>query len=280
VSERYGTPLYRLQTPPGRVGEVLSALAEGLDIAAAARVFGHGEAAITRWRDRAGQHALRLHDRVLRRLHLPHVQVDEIRTRLRQRRQVLWLWLAVDPLTKLVPVVHLGQRNQASAHTLIHRLCSVLAPGSVPVVASDGLRFYYYALTAHFGSWLPRGRRRVWQVAPALLYGQVQKRYRARRLVRVTRRMLCGTAERMRIALQSLGLSGCLNTAFIERLNLTVRQGIPALTRRTWATAQTSHKLQLHLEWWRAYYHFVRPHRSLQVAGTDPDSRWPKRRHL
>ncbi len=42
-SVRYGTVLYRLKTPARRVGEVLSALAEGLTVGAAARVFGHGE---------------------------------------------------------------------------------------------------------------------------------------------------------------------------------------------------------------------------------------------
>src|SRR6202035_3758449 len=99
---------------------------------------------------------------------------------------------------------------------------------------------------------------------------QVQKRYRARRLVRITQRVLCGTAERLRTTLQRLGFSGTLNTAFVERLNLTVRHGVPALTRRTWATAQTPGRLQLHLEWWRGYYHFVRPHRSLRVACAAP----------
>jgi IS1 family transposase len=252
------------------VGEVLSALAEGLAIAAAVRVFGHGEATITRWRDRAGLQAVCLHEHLLQHLHLPHVQVDEIRTRLRQRTQILWLWLAVDPVTKLVPIVHLGPRTQASAHTVIHALRAVLAPGCVPLVTSDGLGLYYYAMTAHFGSWVTQGRRRVWQLAPALLYGQVQKRYRARRLVRVTQRVLCGTRERMRTTLQQLGFSGTLNTAFVERLNLTVRQGVPALARRTWATAQTPQPLHLHLEWWRAYYHLVRPHRALRVAYAAP----------
>jgi hypothetical protein len=47
VSARWGTALSQLKTPPSRIGEVLSALAEGLDICAAVRVFGHGEATIT-----------------------------------------------------------------------------------------------------------------------------------------------------------------------------------------------------------------------------------------
>ena len=44
-----------------------------------------------------------------------------------------------------------------------------------------------------------------------------------------------------------------------------VRHGIAALARRTWATAQQSPQLLAHLEWWRGYYHFVRPHEALRV---------------
>ncbi len=111
-----------------------------------------------------------------------------------------------------------------------------------------------------------------------MVYGQVIKRYRRRRLAAVTRRMLCGTARQLAAALQPLGLSGHLNTAFVERLNLTVRHGVAALSRRTWATAQTTPALLLHLEWWRGYYHFVRPHRGLRVPLAQPQARGGRRR--
>ena len=48
-SARRHTPLYRLKIPAQRVGEVLTALAEGLDISAAVRVFGHCHPTITAW---------------------------------------------------------------------------------------------------------------------------------------------------------------------------------------------------------------------------------------
>src|SRR5260370_7265325 len=82
--------------------------------------------------------------------------------------------------------------------------------------------------------------------------------------------MRLGTEAALKVALQGLGLSGRLNTAFIERVNLTVRHGVAALARRTWATAQQSPHLLAHLEWWRADSHFVRPHASLRVALVHP----------
>jgi IS1 family transposase len=278
-STRRDTPLYGLKTASQRVGEVLTALAEGLSIAAAVRVFGHRHATISTWLRRAGEHSAALHDRVFQNLHLPHVQLDELRTRLRQRAHVLWLWVTVDPINKLIPVLHLGTRTQDAAHTVVHDLSGRLAPGCLPVFTSDGLNLYFYALTAHFGHWVTGVGRRVrqWQVAVGLLYGQVQKRYRRRRLVGVTYVMRCGTRAALRTALQGLGLSGRLNTAFVERVNLTLRQSVAALIRRTWSTMQEAPQLLMHLEWWRAYYHFVRPHVSLRELLARPLARAGKR---
>jgi IS1 family transposase/transposase-like protein len=278
---RRHTPMYRLKTPSHKVAMVLSALAEGLDPSAAERVFGYRQATITTWLARAGEHAQTLHQRFFCHLWLPHLQLDELRTRLRSSTQVLWLWLAIDPCTKLLPVLELGPRTQHMAHLLIHSLRQILAPGCLPLFTSDGLNLYFYALTAHFGQWLEVGRRgrkvRQWQVAAGLIYGQVKKSYRRRKLVRVTHVMRFGTEPALKAALQGLGLSGRLNTAFIERVNLTVRHGVAALARRTWATAQQSPHLLAHLEWWRGYYHFVRPHASLRVALMQPRERGGKR---
>jgi IS1 family transposase len=266
-SARRHTPLYRLKTPARRVGEVLSVLAEGLGVAAAVHVFGHHHATITTWVTRAGDHSMTLHR--------PHLQLDELRTRLRCRAHVLWLWLVVDPITKIIPTLHVGARTQDAAHAVVHDVRQRLAPGCVPVFTSDGLNLYFYALTAHFGQWVAGvGRReRQWQVAAGLIYGQVKKAYRCRKLVRVTPVLRCGTWAEFMAAMQALGLSGRLNTAFIERVNLTVRQSVAALMRRTWSTAQDVPQLQAHLEWWRGYYHFVRPHQSLRVALVQPIER-------
>jgi hypothetical protein len=105
------TPLYGLKTPSTRVAVVLSALAEGLDICAAERVFGVRQATITCWLLRAGAHAQTLQKRTFCQLEIGHVQLDELRTRLRSHTQVLWLWVALDPLTKCIPVIQLGPRT-------------------------------------------------------------------------------------------------------------------------------------------------------------------------
>jgi IS1 family transposase len=207
--------------------------------------------------------------------------VPEIRTRLRSSTQVLWLWLAIDPAPSFCPC------SISAPARKTRRICSSTPcesswpPFCIPLFTSDGLNLYFYALTAHFGQWLQMGRRgrnvRRWQVAAGLIYGQVKKRYLRRKLVQVCQVMRLGTEDALKAALQGLGFSGRLNTAFIERVNLTVRHGVAALARRTWATSQQSPHLLAHLEWWRAYYHFVRPHASLRVALVQPRERGGKR---
>jgi hypothetical protein len=183
-------------------------------------VFGHRHTTITSWLTRAGAHSATLHDRVGERLHLPHIQFDELRSRLHNRVHALWLWLALEKLTKIMVVLHLDARTQAAAHAVVHELHGRLAIGCLPVFTSDALNLYFYALTAHFGQWVAGvGRRaRRWQVAAGLIYGQVKKRYQRRKLVRVTQVMRYATRERLKTALRELGLSGRLNTAFVERL--------------------------------------------------------------
>jgi transposase-like protein len=64
---------------------------------------------------------------------------------------VRWLWLAVDPQSKVIPARHLGRRDRAAAHALVHALVQTLAPGCLPVFTSDGVDLYFAALTAQFG---------------------------------------------------------------------------------------------------------------------------------
>jgi transposase-like protein len=165
-SARRHTPLYRLKTPSQQVAMVLSALAEGLDPSAAERVFGYRQATITTWLSRAGEHAQTLHERFFRTLHLPYLQLDELRTRLRSAKQVLWLWLAIDPRTKILPVLELGPRTQNMAYLLIHSLRQILAPGCLPFFTSDGLNLYFYAALSAF--WTVARRGASWAQSPSM----------------------------------------------------------------------------------------------------------------
>jgi hypothetical protein len=166
----------------------------------------------------------------MRALLLTHVQLDELRLTLHGAAEAAWLWVACDARTKLIPAFALGPRTLAMANQLVHEIAQRLAPRCLPVslapparagVSSDGLPLYFYALTAHFGEWTQvlGERRRVWTVAARLLYAQVIKRYRQRRIAEVRHQVVLGKPEAYRQTLCAQGFSGRIQTAFIERLN-------------------------------------------------------------
>ena len=62
------------------------------------------------------------------------------------------------------------------------------------------------------------------------------------------------------------GLGEAHNTSFIERLNLTIRQGAAYLARRTPCYARRRTRLEAHLELLRCHYNFIRPHRALKFG--------------
>ena len=93
----------------------------------------------------------------------------------------------------------------------------------MPVFSTDGLRHYFYALTAHFGRWeKAEGKKSVWVLVSDFLYAQVIKHQRRRRTELVERRILCGDEKNYRDRLKIAGLSGKINNSFVERANLTM----------------------------------------------------------
>jgi hypothetical protein len=151
---RWGTFLYRLQATAWDVSRVLLAVNLGLSMADVQRLFGHSDTTLRLWLTRAGSHADKVHTHFFRNLQIGHLQFDELYTTLRDKTHDVWVWVAFDPQTKLMPALRIGPHAQDMARTLVHAVTQVLAPAFVTVCTSDGLNLYFYALTAHFGQWL------------------------------------------------------------------------------------------------------------------------------
>ncbi len=98
------------------------------------------------------------------------------------------------------------------------------------------------------------------------VYGQVLKTRRNDRVIKVERRQVIGAKWKFEEALVESEDSSRLNTSFIERLNLTIRQATAYLTRRTTCHARRKERLEDQLEIVRCHYNFVRPHRALKFG--------------
>ena len=280
-TSRKNTILYRLKTHSGLVEKIMWLLALGVDASALEEVFGVREITIRTWLCRSGMQGKKLHERFMLELELIHVQLDELWANVKRSTQDMWVWTACDVTTKIIPVIQVGGRTQEMAYHVVHELKGRLRPGCVPVFSTDGLRHYFYALTAHFGRWeKAEGKKSVWVLLSDFVYAQVIKHQRRRKTVEVERRILWGDEKNYRERLKIAGLSGKINTSFVERANLTIRQCVSKLTRRTWGPAHYTPELLEHLDWWLAYYHFVRYHESLEVALATPSQRKGKQQPI
>jgi len=96
---------------------------------------------------------------------------------------------------------------------------------------------------------------------PQLLYAQVIKTVRRRRLVDVKHRVVFGTLEAVQQVLAVCGWQ--INTAFVERLNLTLRQHVAAVGRRVTTFCKGEDSLRQQLVLFQVYHNFVLPHASL-----------------
>jgi IS1 family transposase/transposase-like protein len=275
-STRRNTPLYHLKTHPDRVEMCLWLLAEGMDLSVMVRFTGHVVATLSRWLTRAGLHSENLHSLLFVQLEVDYLQLDELFAPVAGNKRKSWLWVAIEPVTKIIPALHLGGRKKEDAYHFVHHLKLSLAEDCIPAITSDGLRAYFFAITAHFGEWIGG----TWVVSNLLAYGQLVKRRNKKKgdgkSYTITR-MMCGKRWQLFQTLREQGFRETIQTAFIERVNLTIRQGIAPLSRRTWSLSKSQESLLLHVHWWRAFYHLARPHQSLRVRVPGLKRRYRKR---
>ena len=283
--EHQGTIFHGKQAAVELIVRVLACLAEGLGIRATARVFEVAPNTVLQWLVEAAEQLTAFSAYFLCEVHIKQVQLDELYAVLRAvkagdvsedeaikrlERSPYWVWTAMDPESKLLLVIDVGTRTLAMAQRVVHQVAQVLAPGCVPLFLTDGLKEYGTALLAHFGSWMQPERRQAkgprpkprWMPLPQLLYAQVAKSYRRRRLAGVKYRVVFGTWQRVEQVLSACGWK--INTAFVERLNLDLRQRVAAVGRRVNTLCQGEDGLQHQLVLFQSYHNFVLPHASLR----------------
>jgi hypothetical protein len=164
------------------------------------------------------------------------------------------------------------------APRVVHQLVQVLAPGCVPLFLTDGFKEYRTAILTHCGHWMQCERRQDkgrlpkprWMPLPELLYAQVMKSYRRRRLVGAKHCVVFGTQLAIERVLARCGWT--INTAFVERLNLDIRQCVASVGRRANTLCQGEEGLLDRLVLFQTYHNFVLPHASLRQPLLVPEA--------
>ena len=289
--ETLGTLFHGKRAAVELIVRVIACLAEGLGIRGTARVFEVDPNTVLQWLVEAAEQLQAFSRHVLHDVRVRQVQLDELFALLsavkngavsaaealaRLERSPYWVWTAMDPESKLLLAIDVGERTLAMAQRVVHQLAQVLAPDCAPLFLTDGFREYLTALLTHYGYWVQPPRRQGtgpapkprWMPQPQLLYAQVVKTVRRRRLVRVQHRVVFGTLEAINAVLAPHGWH--INTALVERLNLSSRQHVAAVGRRVSTLCKGEDGLRQQVAVFHCYYNFCVPHASLRQPLLQP----------
>ena len=260
-----------LRKPKRLIVIVVTLLAYGCPIQAIVQAFGLDERTVASWRDRAGKHCQEVHQAVVQQgnLDLTHVQADEIRVK--GCKMIAWMGLAMMVSTRLWlgGVVSLT-RDRSLTDRLLAQVRACCQPLRALLVCTDGWNAYPNSIRRAFREKVKetvgRGRAclRVW---PQLCIAVVIKRTEKKRVVEVTRKMVQGTLEQAQVLLSASHGGTVLNTAFIERLNGTIRQRLASLTRKCRHAARRLAALESGMWLLGCTYNFCWPHHELSRRG-------------
>lgn len=242
---------------------VLTCLVEGCSIRSTVRMTGVSKKAVLRLLVEAGAVAAEHMDRVFQNLKCQRLQVDEIWTfnyckaanltpEIRKRNPDagdLWLWVAIDADTKLVPCVRLGGRTASDAHEFMSDLASRLSHRVQ--LTTDGFRPYLSAVDMAFGTGVDYATLTKWYGAEM----PQERRYSPPVVVSAVKKAITGDPDPDHIS-----------TSYVERQNWTLRTTMRRYTRLSngFSRKVENHMAAVALNYW--IYNFAKIHNTLRVA--------------
>ena len=242
---------------------VLSALVEGNSIRSTSRMTGVHKTTIAKLLVEVGSQCACLLDAKMRNLHCEAIEADEVWTFVKKKEAKLtrqekrngsqlgdqYVFVALDPDTKLVPVFVVGKRNAEVTGQFVQELRSRI--NNHPQITTDGFLPYLVAIEEAFGS----GVHYATLVKTYAAEDPGAGRYSPPKVSGVEITRVSGNPEAKRIC-----------TSYVERNNLTMRLALKRLNRLTLAFSKKLENLKAALSLHFAYYNFCRIHGSLRVT--------------
>lgn len=180
-----------------------------------------------------------------------------------------WIWGSIDPESKLIINFFIGQRTLEDCRIFIGDLISRIC--TKPLFTSDELPHYQTVLLEHFSHLeeQPKTGKRGRPLHPKVVadselkYATVHKTRQNGKVIKVERTVIFGDPKQIKKILKASPVSKKINTSFIERANLTLRNHNRKLTRKTICFAKRKQSLEAQTNIAVTYYNFSRPHRGL-----------------
>ena len=174
--ETLGTIFHGKRVAPELLVRVIACVAEGLGIQGTARVFEVDPNTVLQWLVEAAEQLQAFSRHVLHDVRVRQVQLDELFALLsavkagevseaeaieRLERSPRWVWGAMDPESKRLLAIDVGERTLAMAQRVVHQVVQVLAPDCALLFLTDGFKEYMTALLTHYGQWVQFPRRQA-----------------------------------------------------------------------------------------------------------------------
>jgi hypothetical protein len=248
--------------------QVITLLAYGCPVQAIVKAFGLDERTVSAWHERAGQHCQSVHEHLVENSQqdLQHVQADEIKVK--TQKGTYWMALAMAVYTRLWLGGVVSRKRDLDLIQALADKVRAMALCRPLLLAVDGLSSYVTAFRHAFRSKLPHGGGETGRCKlvswPEIAIVQVVKQ-RIEGVLTVERRIVQGGKDMVERLIKATQGKGVINTAFIERLNATVRQRVNHLVRRTRTLVRRSETLTAGMYLVGCFYNFCDFHHSLRL---------------
>lgn len=256
--------------PLQRRAQIVNLLVRGMSMRDTARTTGADVNTVMRLLLCLGRACEEYHDKHVVELDCDRIEVDEIWSYIHTKEDHLkpeergrldrgdsYTWIAIDPVSKLVPGFHVGKRTTADAMQFMSKLGPRFK--NRIQITSDGFEAYRPAVEDTFG--VDGDYAQLYKVMKDGLAGMSatdflnKRRYSQPTLEATSKRIISGNPDLEKVS-----------TSCIERHNRTVRMGIRRMGRAQEAHSKTYEHHRAAMSVWHMFYNFGRIHQTLRVT--------------
>lgn len=223
--------------------QIFHLLCEGNGLRSITRIVGCSKSVVSELQKRYCHIIEYLNKKYINRVNCDEIEADEIRTFVKKKGNIRWIYIALDRKSRMIINFHIGKRDTKDAKIFLTQLSYKLS--SEAQVSTDCLTSYVSAVAK-----TPNGRREAATSSIGLLRAKTEHGILPRSI-----------------------------TNRIETHNGNVRQHVSRLTRKTRCFSKKEEGLRQHLTLFFFYYNFIKIHKSLRttpavVAGLTDEVGW------